>query len=63
MKVDSGRYEIYETDGNGKSRETRLNPARLQPAFNPLPRHTGAIEVWDLFTRLFHWSLVLAFVV
>ena len=30
MKVDSGCYEVYGTDGNGKSRETHFNPASLQ---------------------------------
>lgn len=30
MKVDSGCYEVYGTDGNGKSRETHFNPATLQ---------------------------------
>ena len=30
MKVDSGCYEVYGTDGNGKLRETHFNPATLQ---------------------------------
>ena len=30
MKVDSGCYEVYGTDGNGKVRETHFNPATLQ---------------------------------
>lgn len=30
MKIDSGCYEVYGTDGNGKVRETHFNPASLQ---------------------------------
>ena len=30
MKVDSGCYEVYGTDGTGKLRETHFNPASLQ---------------------------------
>ena len=30
MKIDSGCYEVYGTDGNGKSRETHFNPTTLQ---------------------------------
>lgn len=30
LKIDSGCYEVYGTDGNGKSRETHFNPATLQ---------------------------------
>lgn len=30
MKVDSGCYEVYGTDGNGKARETHFNPATFQ---------------------------------
>ena len=30
MKIDSGCYEVYGTDGNGKLRETHFNPATLQ---------------------------------
>ena len=30
MKVDSGCYEVYGTDGKGKLRETHFNPATLQ---------------------------------
>lgn len=30
MKIDSGCYEVYGTDGNGKFRETHFNPATLQ---------------------------------
>lgn len=32
LKVDSGCYEVYGTDGSGKSRETHFNPGTLQPA-------------------------------
>ena len=32
MKIDSGCYEVYGTDGSGKSRETHFNPATLQAA-------------------------------
>lgn len=30
LKIDSGCYEVYGTDGNGKSRETHFNPATFQ---------------------------------
>ena len=30
MKIDSGCYEVYGTDGNGKLRETHFDPASLQ---------------------------------
>ena len=32
MKIDSGCYEVYGTDGNGKLRETHFDPASLQAA-------------------------------
>jgi hypothetical protein len=38
MKIDSGCYEVYGTDGTGKSRETHFNPATLQPVAE---RHQG----------------------
>lgn len=31
LKVDSGCFEVYGTDGSGKSRETHFNPQTLQP--------------------------------
>lgn len=31
LKVDSGCYEVYGTDGSGKARETHFNPQTLQP--------------------------------
>ncbi len=30
LKVDDGCYEVYGTDGNGKSRETHFNPKTFQ---------------------------------
>ena len=30
LKVDSGCYEVYGFDGNGKARETHFNPATLE---------------------------------
>ena len=32
LKIDSGCYEVYGTDGNGKSRESHFNPRTLEPA-------------------------------
>lgn len=31
LKIDSGCYEVYGTDGSGKARETHFNPQTLQP--------------------------------
>jgi hypothetical protein len=31
LKIDSGCYEVYGTDGSGKARETHFNPHTFQP--------------------------------
>ena len=32
LKIDSGCYEVYGTDGSGKARETHFNPQSFKPA-------------------------------
>ncbi len=32
IKVEGGCYEVYGTDGSGKSRETHFDPRTLEPA-------------------------------
>jgi hypothetical protein len=38
LKIDSGCYEVYGTDGNGKARETHFNPATFKAVAE---RHQG----------------------